>query len=88
MRKRREPFEDDGRTIADMSGVSSPWGMTPDRPSAPRQGEQEDGQFVPPFTRKERFRYVLVALGAALLIALAFLVGIGLVIALLLWLWG
>lgn len=96
---RRRDFEDDGRTIADMSGLS---GKDPDRlgpGKAPKglaaRSEGETGhtpggwQDTPwentprediPFSWKERFHYMGAALGAALLIALAFLGGLALVI--------
>ena len=92
-RKPRLPEDDDGRTIADMSGVSSP---TPfgfrhqERGSAPM--DRRDGQERPewesaPYTRSERRMYVLAALKAALLIALVFIAGLGFAIWLMLTLW-
>ena len=89
-RRRREYEDDDGRTIADMSGVSRPGLMghrapeLPDDPQNPSsQSRPED--VIPPEDRKW---YVLGALKAALLIALAFIVGLGVVIFVLLKIWG
>jgi hypothetical protein len=73
---RRRDFEDDGRTIADMSAVSGLHRSGPSR-QAPSEGPQQ-----PPFSRKERFFLAMAALKAALLIALAFIVGLGLVVLL------
>lgn len=91
---RRRDFEDDGRTIADMSGLSgkdsdrSGPGRAPKGPSArpgretghaPAGGQDASWENTP-FSWKERFHYMGAALGAALLIALAFLGGLALVI--------
>ena len=89
-RRRREYEDDDGRTIADMSGVSRPGllghhspGMAGETENSPAQSRPED--VIPPEDRKW---YVLGALKAALLIALAFIVGLGVVIFVLLKIWG
>ncbi|MCM1038761.1 MAG: hypothetical protein NC314_00555 [Roseburia sp.] len=85
---RHDDFEDDGRTIADMSGIGPAHASWFGRRS-PSSGEEERSQEEnrrerpweeSPFTWKERFRYMGVALGAALSIALAFLAGIALII--------
>lgn len=97
---RRRDFEDDGRTIADMSGLSGkdsdrsgPGRTAPER-TAPKglstrpgrgtghapEGWQDTSWENTPFSWKERFHYMGAALGAALLIALAFLGGLALVI--------
>ena len=81
----REPWEDDGRTIADMSGITRPPLLIPrirktsgqTKPSAPAS----------PFNKKERFYAVLGAVGAALLVAMVFMAGIGLAILLMLKIW-
>lgn len=85
--RRREDFEDDGRTIADMSGMESP-GMFGRRPSSSQtkkeqpydEGDRKNPWEDAPFTWKERFHYMGMALGAALLIAFVFLAGIALII--------
>ena len=90
MARRRREYEDDGRTIADMSDVSRPSLMgrrAPERPedSLSRESSGGSDDYIPPEDRKW---YVLGALKAALLIALAFIVGLGIVIFVLLKLWG
>ena len=90
MARRRREYEDDGRTIADMSDVSRPSLMghrAPEKPEDPlsRAGSGGSDDYIPPEDRKW---YVLGALKAALLIALAFIVGLGIVIFALLKLWG
>lgn len=102
---RRRDFEDDGRTIADMSGLSGkdsdrsgPGRTAPERTApkglstrpgretghAPEGWQDTSWEDTPwentPFFWKERFHYMGAALGAALLIALAFLGGLALVI--------
>lgn len=82
----RRRFEDDGRTIADMSQVpgSTFFG------GAPRKKSDEKFELHPgqePYSRKERFRYTMAALKAGLLIGLAYIAGLALVVALLLLLW-
>lgn len=82
---RRRDYEDDGRTIADMSGIG---GEASDRHTfkkpAEMPGLEESRKFGEwrdaPFSWKERFYYMGAALGAALLIALVFLAGLALVI--------
>lgn len=89
----KEYEDDDGRTIADMSGVSHPsmfghLAGSVRRKEEPRQeAPQEEGE-NPPFTPKERRMYALGALKAALLIGLAYLVGLAAVIGLLLLVWS
>jgi len=91
-RSHREYDDDDGRTIADMSGVFHP-SMFGHRPSSLRRREEHSQEAPqeesenPPFTPKERRMYALGALKAALLIGLAYLVGLGAVIGLLLLIW-
>lgn len=92
MARKREYDDDDGRTIADMSGVGRP-GMVSFRRStgdeeAPAPRREDAGSGYGPFENKEERRmYILGALRAALLIALAFILGLGLVTALLLLIW-
>lgn len=91
-RDQRPEDEDDGHTIADMS-------MLDDRPSfrsvlggprkaAPEQPRQDDRPWEKaPLTRKERLMIVLGALKATLLIAAAYILGLGLVVWLFLHFW-
>lgn len=89
-RKRREYDDDDGRIIADMSGV--PGSVSPNwmGQSAKRE-EKERIELHPgqePYSPMERLRYTWAALKAGLLIGLAFIVGLGLTILILMLLWG
>ena len=80
--------DDDGRVIADMSGVSArtPFGFRPAGEKKRRGGEEGPGQDpARPWetggvSRETRKGFIWGALSAALLIALAFIVGLGLVI--------
>lgn len=84
---RRDSFEDDGRTVADMSGLEST-GLFGRRSRSSRtergcfdDGEKERNPWEDaPFTWKERLRYMGVALGAALSIAFVLLAGLALII--------
>ena len=86
--RKQEPFEDDGRTIADMSSVSrrnlfgfdpnslrSAAGVERQRQSEPVRAAEDDG-----LSRKERLWAILGALKAILLVGLCFAVGMALVI--------
>ena len=86
--RKREEFEDDGRTVADMSGVSrrNLFGFDPNalrsaadvekaRPSEPVRASEDDG-----LSRKERLWAILGALKAILLVGLCFAVGMALAI--------
>ena len=86
--RKREEFEDDGRTIADMSGVTrrnlfgfdpnalrSAAGMEKNRQSGPVSPAEGDG-----LSRKERIWAILGAMKAILLVGLCFAVGMALVI--------
>ena len=99
MARRKKTYDDDdGRTIADMSGVApqpllipgrSSGGRKPAPPADPDQApadrpwEEEQDKL----SREDRRLYILGALKAALLIALVFILGLGLAIVLLALLW-
>ncbi len=94
---RKDEFEDDGRTVADMSGIERPRLFIPRLPkseSRPPQDTQPEPDERPwekdrdALNRDEKRWYVLGALKAALLIGLAFIVGLGLLIAVLLGVWN
>lgn len=85
--------DDDGRTIADMSGIERQPLFLPrlpkrERPVPPAQPEPEPGSEgdrpweTSQLTREERRWYILGALKAAMLIALAFIAGLGLIVLL------
>ena len=95
-RKKRVYEDDDGRTIADMSGVSRPHLMDNHPvPAAREPAGEEDGspradrpwESNNELTPAERAAVVLGALKAALLIGLAFIVGLGAVVLLMVLLW-
>ena len=86
--RKREELEDDGRTIADMSGVTrrnlfgfdpnalrSAAGMEKNRQSGPVSPAEGDG-----LSRKERIWAIMGAMKAILLVGLCFAVGMALVI--------
>ncbi len=90
-RKRKNYDDDDGRTIADMSGVSRPQLFTArrDKSEAARPAVPEEDAGDRPWedkslSKQERWWFIFGALKAALLIALAFIAGLGLVIWLIL----
>lgn len=104
MRKNpRLPEEDDGRQIADMSGVGRPnlllphFGQKSGLSAADRYTPSESGQQPVPdrpweqgmneLSPKERRMYILGAMKASMLIGLVYVGGLGAVILLLLWLW-
>ena len=80
-RRKRTYADDDGRVIADMSGVEKK--ADPLVPNTMDSSDDDPSKPVvnaPPFTKQERRMYAFAALKAALLIGLAFLAGLGLVI--------
>ena len=94
MAKRKTYDDDDGRTIASMSDISRPSlmgfrGPEPQKRDSKAQGsflfEEKDDQ--PPFTSEERRMYVLASLKASLLIAAAFIVGLGIAILVMILAW-
>jgi hypothetical protein len=95
MNRKRTYEDDDGRTIVDMSGIGAPSLFVPKRAKKENRRHSEPEQLEPDrpwedhsMSREERRWYVLGALKASLLIALAFIVGLGLVIALMLLFWA
>lgn len=88
---RQDKFEDDGRVVADMSDLEGPglfgghsrssWN---ERKRKGECGSPEDREKNPwedvPFTWRERVRYIMMALSAALLIGLVLLGGVAVVI--------
>ena len=94
---KRKPLEyedDDGRTIADMSEVRRRNLFIPQ--TNPRMEESKRGDRKvesgaspnPPLNRKETRSFIFGALSAGLLIALVFIVALGLAIALMLFFWN
>ena len=81
----REPFEDDGRTIADMSGIAPQPTIVPRR--KPRKEPETNSGEGLELTRKEKRWAVLGAMKAVLLIAGAYLLGLGILLGLLFLIW-
>ena len=83
--RRREPFEDDGRTIADMSGIATQPTILPRR-KLRKEPETNSGEGLE-LTRKEKRWAALGAMKAVLLIAGAYLLGLGILLGLLFLIW-
>lgn len=83
--RRPAPEEDDGRVIADMSGIERPSLRRPRRERDLKEPGPEGPESE--FSPEDRKLYVFAALRAALLIGLAFIAGLGAVVLLLLALW-
>ena len=91
MKKRREYENDDGYTVADMSGISRPPVFIPRREKPQEREKKENFLFEKseePFTREERRIYAFAALKASLLIASAFILGLGVVILVMVLVWS
>ncbi len=94
-RKKNGKYEDDdGRTVADMSGVERRYlfGFAPFRKSPDRKGGEDEAQDDRPWedkslSREETGHFILGALGAGLLIVLIFIGAAALFLLLLLLLW-
>jgi hypothetical protein len=94
MRKQKPVYDDDdGRIVADMSDLTRQNLLIPrfHPPQKPAQQAAPEPEHDRPWedksiSPKERKWYILGALKAALLIALAFILGLGLIILLVLWL--
>ena len=84
MRKRDE-FEDDGRTIADMSGIAPQPTIVPRR--KPRKEPETNSGEGLELTRKEKRWAALGAMKAVLLIAGAYLLGLGILLGILFLIW-
>lgn len=88
-KKMKEPFEDDGRTIADMSGVENHHASLIGR--LPRRNRDRDDETpktpAEPLTKRQGRMAIGGALLAALLVGGVFIVGgaIAILIMLLLW---
>ena len=89
--RKHDSFEDDGRTIADMSGIGPAPTLRPHRrkADAPHPEPANDRPWEQPdeWTAKEKFWAVMGALKATLLIAGAYLVGLAVLLAVLFLLW-
>lgn len=95
-RKPKKYDDDDGRVIADMSGISRPGMFLPGDAdpvtSSPMQEPKEEEENLRPWedsgmSKEDRRAYLWAALKSALLIGIIYLVAFGLIIAFLLWIW-
>lgn len=93
-RKPKKYEDDDGRVIADMSGISRPGLLLPGElppKSRPQQPEEKEENLRPwedsGMSREDRRAYIWAALKSALLIGAIYVVAFGLLIVLMLWLW-
>ena len=75
-KRKKEDFEDDGRTIVNMNVEGMPWYH---RPSIDANGDS--GRKPEPMTREEQRMYTWAAIKAGLLIVLVFALVFGLFIA-------
>ena len=89
--RKRDDFEDDGRTIADMSGIGPAPTLRPHRRKAaaqnPELSNDRPWEQEPEWTAKEKLWAVLGVLKATLLIAGVYLAGLGVLLAALFLLW-
>ena len=88
--RRHDDFEDDGRTIADMSDIAPAPTLRPYRRKAaapPEPGTDRPWEQPPEWTPKAQLWAVLGVMKATLLIAGAYLVGLGVLLAVLFLLW-
>ena len=83
--RKRDDFEDDGRTIADMSGIGPAPTLRPHRRKAdappPEPANDHPWEQAPDWTPKEKFWAVMGVLKATLAIAGVYLVGLGVLLA-------
>ena len=95
--KKRDEFEDDGRTIADMSGIVPQPTLLPRRSKRQEPLQQSDGERhelrqhsggeQPALTKQERHWAAVGAVRAVLVIAGVYLLGLGALLGILFLLW-
>ena len=89
--RKHDDFEDDGRTIADMSDIGPAPMLRPHRRKAaaqtPELSNDRPWEQEPEWTAKEKLWAVLGVLKATLLIAGVYLAGLGVLLAALFLLW-
>ena len=85
--KKREDFNDDGRTIADMSAVERPSLWSVRRTSDRKQEVEGEKAPLPEMPKEDRRAYILISVLTALGVAAIFLAAIGLAIWLMLLAW-
>ena len=84
--KKRVYDDDDGRTVADMSGIERPPLLLP-RFRRKDKDEEEQTPDGPELSREDRRAVLAGSIGAVLVIALIFLAAAALVIGLMLTVW-
>ena len=89
--RKHDDFEDDGRTIADMSDIGPAPMLRPHRRKAgappPEPANARPWEQAPDWTAKEKFWAVLGAMKATLLIAGVYLAGLAVLLLILFLLW-
>ena len=88
MKRDRLPEDDDGRTVADMSGVGDQPSLFIPRRSLSDDPSENSGENAPRLTREEKRTVIGAALRAGLLIALVFIAAGALLILLLQLIWN
>ncbi|MGI5887779.1 MAG: hypothetical protein ACOX6J_00150 [Oscillospiraceae bacterium] len=88
---KKDDFEDDGRTIADMSGIEGP-GLfgRPDLVTRKKKQEKKDKTATQEeqIGKSERRSYILGSVSAAIVVGLIFIAVLGLAVLLMLILWN
>ena len=85
--KKDDKFEDDGRVVADMSGIERPRSIFDIFPRKPQNLKPKEQGESTPISKEERKAYTTAAILAALTIAGVFAVGLGLVVLILCLIW-
>ena len=85
--KKRVYDDDDGRTVADMSGIERQPLLLPRFRRKQRDGEEDAPAPEEEWSREDRRAVILGSIGAVLLIGVVFLAAAAAVIALLLTVW-
>lgn len=87
-RKKRDDFIDDGRTVADMSGVGSMFSPAP-KPakSKPEESDEPDVPKAEPLTREQARWAAFAAMRAALLVAGVFIGAMALFVLFCVYVW-
>ena len=84
----KKPFEDDGRTIADMSGVERPSMFGHIFSLKHRRGDNNDKENSEPLTKEQNRMYMSATILAALAIGGVFIAAGAIAIAVMLALWA
>ena len=85
MGRRRDYPDDDGRTIADMSGIGSRKPLWPKKPETDGAAPEKKNDLS--LTKKEKAAYIFGTLKSALLIGAVFAAAFALLIVLMLVIW-